>query len=453
MANGDDLRNRAAASAAERRAATDDTPKPSAEVATRADAAPTGDTQAYKLIAGWAEELGQALAPGQDLQHFMRMSAILLSSSKSARRIAECDRPTIYNALAQCAHYGLLPDGRHAAIVPYSKVATFVPMKDGLIQLAFNTGQIRAIVCQLIYERDEWAEELGPQGRGFIHRPARFTKQDGRMIPVERAKIDASFQVIPGRGEDNPPLLAYCYAVWADGHSTDVEFMTAQEAIDIRDRYSKAYEWAEQSHYGKPAKRDSFWHTDPDLAWQKSVLRRAMHRIPKSAALVELLLADDAADSKLPGQVQPYSPPPMPAGGPAVAWEGDVTHDPDAVVTGEVVTEPGEVRDRNTSLAELWAIWSEAGWGDEDSSEAAAVRYATAAALLNPDAGVVPYVITSLSELTDEQLDRVAKALRMFAQEHPGNLHDEMGDLAMEVIATQTQQAEPAHRPRTRAAS
>jgi len=320
------LADRARAAQQQREQAEGSEPEPGTAVAERDPR--TLDTGAFEMLSSWATQLGQALAPGQNLDHFLRMTALLLATSKQAAQLVACDRPSLYKAVAQCAHYGLLPDGKLAAIVPYGKEATFLPMKDGFVQLAFNTGQIRGIECGLIYRKDEWAEEIGPQGRGFILRPRRFEEVGGDLIPVDRARIGPDFRPLDGPGKDNPPILAYCYALWRDGSTTAVEFMTAQEAIDIRDRYSKAFAWAEEPHYGKPAKRDSFWHTDPDRAWMKSVLRRAMHHIPKSAALIELILADDAAESRQGGVPVAWQPPPMPQGGPAVAWEGDVTHDP-----------------------------------------------------------------------------------------------------------------------------
>lgn len=338
----------------------DDPPpdQPGAEVAVAEDHA-TADAAAFDLLTSWSEQIGQVLASGQELDHFIRLCAINMVNSKSAAQLAKCNLPSLYNAVAQCAHYGLPPDGTHAAIVPFGEVATFIPMYQGFVQLAFNTGQVASVTAKLIYARDDWGEGYGtgPAAGGFWHKPARFAPDPdtGRMAPVLRGKLDRNFQPVPGPGEDNPPILAYCYGTFRDGTHTEVEVISIQEAIEVRDRFSKAYQNAERSWYGKDPKRDSFWHTDPDKAMLKTAVRRGMKYIPKSATnlLAELILADQASDSTIPGTPQPWRPPELPDfnGGPAAAWPGDVNHGNGTVIAGHA--EPPEpepddpgVRDR-----------------------------------------------------------------------------------------------------------
>ena len=299
----------------------------------------TWDRNAYRIIEGWAGQIDQALAPQVPRAGFMRMCAIALVNSPQAAKLAKCTKPSLYNAIMQCAHYGLLPGTSQAAVIPYGDTATFVPQYQGFIQLAFNTGQVAAVTAKLIYRRDEWGIEYGPTGRGFFHRPRMFDDEGADVI---QGRLGADFKVPEGApGADNPPILAYCYATFKDGTHTEVELCSLQKAVETRDRYSKGYKWAEESHYGKPPAKDSFWHTNPEDAWLKTVVRRGMKYIPQSAALVELLLADQAADSTIP-QAQPWTPPPalgpVPAfepGGPGAAWEGDVRHGDGSVIQGK----------------------------------------------------------------------------------------------------------------------
>jgi recombination protein RecT len=446
---GNGRRQRAAAAQAERKAATGQA-SPGQAVAVKAA---TGDTTAYALLEGWKPKIAEALARGQDIDQFVRMAAALMAASKQANQLAKCTRPSIYTSVMQAAHYGLMPFTDEAAIIPFGDTATFVPQYQGFVQLAFRTGKVASVTAKLIYRRDTWDVAYGPSGGGFIHKPLLFD-EDGNE--VMRGRLGPDFKVKPGPGDDNPPILAYCYATFRDGTHTEVETISRQEAIDTRDRYSKSYQNAEKSWNGKPPKRDSFWHTDPDKAWLKTAVRRGMKYIPKSPELLELILADNAADSTIPAPM-PWMPPPLPveAGGPAAAMPGDVEYGtPGKVVSGQVDhgngdqawedATPARPLDRDRDLRGIHALFDEAGWsGDDDESRA--VRADVLAAILSPLAGEL-LTFGSTRDLTPEQADAAHRGLRAYLEEHADDKPAALPALAETVRKAREQAARPAAR-------
>lgn len=304
MANGEGLRDRAGKAAAQRK-----TDKPSNEVATTESKDP-----ARQLLTPMASELEAALPQQIGVETFTRVLLTLLHDQRLGPKLMACKRPTLYKAMLDAAHYGLMPGTDEAAIIPYGSEAVFVPMYQGLVKLMHNTGDVGAVEAHLIYREDDWNLEYGDRG-GFYHRLRLF---------------DGEGNLVPHGTPENPAVLAYCYLTYKDGGRSGVEFMTRQQAIEIRDTYSRAYQMAE-----KYKKYDSRWHLDFDKMWLKSVVRQAAKWVPKSAVILELLMHDAQADSK-DRPALPASPPPFNPGGPAAAWEGDVTHGNGTVVQGQV---------------------------------------------------------------------------------------------------------------------
>jgi phage RecT family recombinase len=178
-------------------------------------------------------------------------------------------------ALLTCARFGLVPDGRHAVIRREGKQAVFVPMAQGYVELMYRSGRVGSVYAGMIYAGDEWSHEpTAPAPLDFTHNPA-----------LTVAKKD--------RGE---AILAYAFCWMASGARSQVVVLTREDAEEIRDQYSQAYQRAQES-----GANDSFWHTDFDAMWRKSGLRRLHKVVPMSAELVALLKADEAGDA---GQVQ-----------------------------------------------------------------------------------------------------------------------------------------------------
>lgn len=208
-----------------------------------------------------------ALPRHVDQAHFIATArAILPELNKRG-----CTSSSIMISLLSCARFGLEPDGKHAAIVPYGEVATFQPMYEGYIDLMYRSGRIDSVRFDWVRANDRWDyTPTAPSPDDFWHKP------DPTLTKTERG----------------PVVLAYAYCWIKGGGRSQVILLNRQDAEEIRDRYSRAYANAERYE-----KRDSAWHTDFEAMWAKSAVRRLAKRVPTSPELVELLKADEDADA------------------------------------------------------------------------------------------------------------------------------------------------------------
>ena len=62
------------------------------------------------------------------------------------------DKQTIVSALLHCASDGLLPDGKQSTLIPYGGAFTYIPMYQGLIEIAYRGGAIQSLNTHIIYD-------------------------------------------------------------------------------------------------------------------------------------------------------------------------------------------------------------------------------------------------------------------------------------------------------------
>ncbi|MFJ6730063.1 recombinase RecT [Streptomyces sp. NPDC091281] len=246
-----------------------------------------------------------ALPRHVDRSHFMAVAHALMPKLK------DCNPASIHTALLACARFGLEPDGRQAAIIPYKKVATFQVMYEGYIDLMYRHPRVDSVHFGWVREKDQWDyTPTEPSPRDFFHKP----RVD--LTDEERGRV----------------ILAYAFA-WIDGRRSQVIILNRQHAEAIRDKYSNAYKKAERE-----GTKDSPWHTDFDAMWAKSAVRRLVKVVPTSTELADLIQADDDADDGHPA--------PAVIRGTVVARDDDgpsAEHQPSGT-TWPTATQPGEGR-------------------------------------------------------------------------------------------------------------
>ncbi|MFJ4365126.1 recombinase RecT [Streptomyces chartreusis] len=233
--------------------------------------APVTDLAVNDSVRQWLQRrqtyFTDALPRHVDKAHFMSVALA------SMEKLKDCTPASINTALLACCRFGLEPDGRQAAIIPYKEVATFQPMYEGYIELMYRHPRVDSVHFGWIREKDQWDyTPTEPSPRDFFHKP----------------RVDLS------EADRGPVILAYAFA-WIDGRRSQVIMLNRSQAEAIRDKYSKAYKNAERK-----GTRDSTWHTDFDAMWAKSSVRRLVKVVPTSHDLTELLQADDAVDDAQP---------------------------------------------------------------------------------------------------------------------------------------------------------
>jgi len=137
----------------------------------------------------------QALPPGVSKDKFTRATLTAIQQNPD---ILDCDRNSLYNAIARCAQDGLMPDGRQAAIVAFStrakvrdpstgkwgelwiKKAQHMPMVEGIIHLMAK-ADVFAYAAS-VYENDEFEQWNDEDGQHIKHRPAKMGQKRGARI-------------------------------------------------------------------------------------------------------------------------------------------------------------------------------------------------------------------------------------------------------------------------------
>lgn len=118
---------------------------------------------------------------------FARLAAVAIFNNPS---LASADRASVINGLIMSARDGLLCDGREAALVPfntkqngkYITKAQYMPMVDGVLKRARQSGQVKFIDSKPVFANDEfdfWSDEDGDH---FKHRPT--LDNPGELVAV-----------------------------------------------------------------------------------------------------------------------------------------------------------------------------------------------------------------------------------------------------------------------------
>lgn len=120
-----------------------------------------------------------------------RFEQIVLTAVSSSSQLAEVamtqdGRKSIIESCLKCASDGLVPDGREAALVKFNQrdgppLAQYMPMVRGITTRMQQTGTIRDIAVNLVYENEEFIYEETEAGTKFSHKPLLFGDK-GKMV-------------------------------------------------------------------------------------------------------------------------------------------------------------------------------------------------------------------------------------------------------------------------------
>lgn len=194
---------------------------------------------------------------------FDRYVATVFSLLATKPEVLEQATPaSIVNAVRVAAGMGLEPLTSDGGIVVYGSTATFMPQWQGYLKRIRNSGKVRDIDVQVVYENDTWE-------RGY--------SQDG-----------AWFKHGIGDGDRGGYKLFYAYAVMPSGF-VYLEEMTAAEVDQVRDTFARGLDKRDRD-----GNLTSPWRTSYAEMARKTVIRRLAKRLPQEAVQA-LELADEAA--------------------------------------------------------------------------------------------------------------------------------------------------------------
>lgn len=191
--------------------------------------------------------------------------------------IARCTPVSLMLALMDSAKIALPPDGKKAAIVPYKGEATFVPMRDGIVDVMGRSGY--HVSAQVIYEGEDDPEildyDLGSDP--FVRFKPPLNRDDS-------AKVIGAFAVVTSK----------------NGNGKWVELCSEKDLVKIRrmsktDKVRKA--WPGEMDRKAPLRRVAkFLPSTPELEILNAIETKAYLSAPAVEATINRLSDDELLD-------------------------------------------------------------------------------------------------------------------------------------------------------------
>lgn len=234
-----------------------------------------------QALDAYSPNFAAALPSHIPLERFKRTVITALNQNPDLR---SADRRFFFNAAVKCAHDGLYPDGREAALVVFNtkikdaqghehwvKATQYMPMIAGIRKRMRNTGEVLSATAEVVYQKDRFAYVKG-ENPHIEHEP-------------------------PPLGEDRGlPIGAYAIIRLANGEVLR-EVMDKREIERVR----------AVSRSGKDP--NSPWAKWWDEMARKSVLRRCAKGAPTGSELDRLLTRDDEPPEMAPPSEATLIPP------------------------------------------------------------------------------------------------------------------------------------------------
>jgi len=113
--------------------------------------------------------LATVLPDHMPVERFIRTAIIAVQMNP---KVLDADRQSLFTSLQRCAADGLIPDNKEAALVEFNtksgnnwvKKIQYMPMVDGVLKRARQSGEISVITARAVHENDifdYWIDENG----------------------------------------------------------------------------------------------------------------------------------------------------------------------------------------------------------------------------------------------------------------------------------------------------
>lgn len=221
-----------------------------------------------ELLNRYKEQIAMALPRHLTPERMIRVALTAVSRNPTLQK---CNPATIAGCVVQASILGLEPDGvlGEAYLVPfYNRKANgnkggyecqLIPGYQGLLKLVRNTGELKMVDVQEVCENDEFDFEKG-------------------MEPFLRHK--------PAVGDRGEIVSYWAGAVLING-GKQFEVMTKEQIELHRDKYSRSAD-------------NGPWITSPEWMFKKTVLRKLVKLLPKSAQAQLAVALDERNEVGVP---------------------------------------------------------------------------------------------------------------------------------------------------------
>ena len=260
-----------------------------------------------EALESFTPNFAAALPSHIPIERFKRMVVTAVNQNPD---LVKADRRTLFNACVKCAHDGLFPDGREAALVVYKtkikvggqdqwiEAVQYLPMIAGIRKRMRNTGGVLSAEAQVVYRNDKFHREFG----------------DSPTIMHEPPPLDQE------RGE---PVGAYAIIKLSNGEVLR-EVMSVREIERVRA--------VSRSGQMKGAPWMEWW----DEMARKTVLKRCAKAAPTASDLERLIGVEDEPETPRLEDLAPI--PPRPTRGDFIEHDNASTPAPEE----EAAAEPTE---------------------------------------------------------------------------------------------------------------
>ena len=206
-----------------------------------------------------ADKFKEALPSTMDEWKFISVAKLTLNQNP---KLVQADKNSLMRTFMRAAQDGLFLDGKEAAAVQYGQQINYLPMVEGVIKLMHNSGLIKTISAEVVYENDCFEYELG-------------SNPHVKHIPL----------LVGDRGNR---ICVYCY----------VQTSNDGEYIEIMNM-------AEIEQCKQVAKTQSVWSKWFDQMAKKTVIHRIAKRLPKNDAINSVVRIDEDTDFKQAVNITP----------------------------------------------------------------------------------------------------------------------------------------------------
>jgi len=202
-------------------------------------------------------KLEMALPKSVSVDKFMRTLIQGVQTHKDRDKLAKADRSSFYLAVQRAASDGLQLDGREAALVVFGNEVVMMPMVQGLVKLARNSGEIKNIEAAVVHKNDTFTYLMGED---------QAPKHSAEWFGDDRGEPVGAWAVITlASGEKIPAMLS-------------------------RSKIMRVAAKTKNTFQYDPAKGDAW-----EEWWKKTVIKNVLKYAPRSTELDRALQEDDDA--------------------------------------------------------------------------------------------------------------------------------------------------------------
>jgi phage RecT family recombinase len=218
-----------------------------------------------KLLAGYATR-------NYEQAEFIRGALVAIENDENltACLSTEKGQASLYNALKIGASNGLSlnPLDGEAYMIAYKGEVSYQIGKNGFIALAFGTGKVKNISCDVVRENDEFTISKTMGQESYNHVPAR----------KNRGAVDGY------------------YAAMLTEDGVRVEYMTAEEIEEHAVTYSAQYKyWISGDKSGKVP----IWVKSRDGMGLKTVIKSLLRKNKINPTTTQAIAADDQGEAQI----------------------------------------------------------------------------------------------------------------------------------------------------------